>query len=121
SASDEEVAVEIERQIAAQLGAIRPDDATATATAAAEATATAQSWTPTPEPTPTATLTTEAAAITQTATPPPPTPTLGPTATPNLLTSEAFEEQYREYLDTMRRETGITEAQYRERIRTSIL
>lgn len=121
SASDEEVAVEIERQIAAQLGAIRPDDATATATAAAEATATAQSWTPTPEPTPTATLTTETAAITQTATPPPPTPTLGPTATPNLLTSEAFEEQYREYLDTMRRETGITEAQYRERIRTSIL
>lgn len=122
SISDEDVTAEIERQVGRQLGAIRPEDATATATAAAEATATAQSWTPTPEPTPTATLTVEeSAAITQTATPPPPTPTLGPTATPNLLTAETFDEQYKKYLEAMRKETRVTEAQYREMVRTDLL
>ncbi|HBY94317.1 MAG TPA: hypothetical protein DEP84_10210, partial [Chloroflexi bacterium] len=45
SVTDDEVTAEIERQIARQIGAIRPADATATTTAAAEATATAQSWT----------------------------------------------------------------------------
>ncbi|HBY96840.1 MAG TPA: hypothetical protein DEP84_23315, partial [Chloroflexi bacterium] len=85
-------------------------------------TATAQSWTPTPEPTPTATLTVEeSAAITQTATPEPPTPTLGPTATPNLLTSESFNEQYKKYLEAMRKETGVTEARYREVVRADLL
>lgn len=122
SVTDEEVTAEIERQIARQIGAIRPADATATATAAAEATATAQTWTPTPEPTPTATLTVEeSAAITQTATPVLPTSTPEPTPTPNFLTAEKFDEQYKQYLDVMRKETGVTEAQYREIVRTDLL
>lgn len=120
--SDDEVNAEIERQVARGLGAIRPSDATATATAAAEATATAAGFTPTPTLEPTATLNPEAAAaITQTATPFPPTSTPEPTPTPNYLTTDAFTEQFKETLADLQETTGLTEAQYREIVRTNLL
>ncbi len=117
--SEEEITEYIHRFLAREQGGLTASAATATATARAEATATAAVWTPTPTFTPSPTLT-----VTEeiTATPTPvETPTPQPTPTFNIISEDALQTAYAEWLKTLSDQVGISEAQYRQIVRTFLL
>ena len=118
SLTEQEVNDEIRRQVARGAGFVTAPDATATAAAAVEATATAAFFTPTPLPTATPTLT-----VTEAVSPTTPIPTVPPTPTPtpHVMTEGEFLERYKSMLDTLRKEAGLSEADYRRTIEAALL
>lgn len=80
--------------------------------------------TPTPYPSATPNQTATAAA---TATPPTPTPTgtIEPTATPQptptVMTEQAFNDEFKRYMDTLKTSTGMTEADWRKLVEADLL
>jgi parvulin-like peptidyl-prolyl isomerase len=125
SVSEEEISEAINRFLASRAGGLTAKAATETATARAEASATAASWTPTPTFTPSPTLTpttqlTSTTDITPTATPAN-TPTPAPTPTPNILDETALQTNYTNWLTILANQVGLTEAQYRQIYRATLL
>lgn len=118
SVTEQEVDDEIRREVARGAGFVTVPDATVTAAAAVEATATAAFFTPTPLPTATPTLT-----VTEAMTPTTPTPTVPPTPVPttHVMTEGEFLERYKAWLDTLRKEAGLSEADYRRIIEANLL
>jgi len=119
SVTEEEVDDAIRREVARGAGFVSAPDATATAAAAVEATATAAFFTPTPLPTATPTLT-----VTAAVSPTIPTPTVPPTPlpTPHVMTEGEFSERYNEvWLDILRKEAGLSKADYRRIIEANLL
>jgi len=118
SVTEQEVNDAIQREVARGAGFVTAPDATATAATAVEATATAAFFTPTPLPTATPTLTVTAAVSSTT-----PTPTVLPTPlpTPHVMTEGEFLERYKAMLDTLRKEVGLSEADYRRTIEADLL
>lgn len=118
SVTEQEVDDEIRREVARGAGFVTVPDATVTAAAAVEATATAAFFTPTPLPTATPTLT-----VTEAMTPTTPTPTVPPTPLPttHVMTEGEFLERYKAWLDTLRKEAGLSEADYRRIIEANLL
>ena len=118
SVTEQEVNDAVRREVARGAGFVTAPDATATAAAAVEATATAAFFTPTPLPTATPTLT-----VTAAVSPTTPTPTVLPTPLPttHVMTEGEFLERYKEMLDTLYQEAGLSEADYRGTIETDLL
>jgi parvulin-like peptidyl-prolyl isomerase len=118
SVTEQEVNDAIRREVARGAGFVTASDATATAAAAVEATATAAFFTPTPLPTATPTLTVTAAVSPTTS-----TPTVLPTALPttHVMTEGEFLERYKEMVDTLHQEAGLSEADYRRTIEADLL
>jgi parvulin-like peptidyl-prolyl isomerase len=118
SVTEQEVDDAIQREVARGAGFVTAPDATATAAAAVEATTTAAFFTPTPLPTATPTLT-----VTEAVSPTTPTPTVPPTPLPttHVMAKGEFLERYKAMLDTLRREAGFSEADYRRTIETNLL
>jgi parvulin-like peptidyl-prolyl isomerase len=118
SVTEQEINDAIQREVARGAGFVTAPDATATAATAIEATATAAFFTPTPLPTATPTLTVTAAVSSTT-----PTPTVLPTPlpTPHVMTEGEFLERYKAMLDTLRKEVGLSEADYRRTIEADLL
>ncbi|HIC88884.1 MAG TPA: hypothetical protein EYP04_05735 [Anaerolineae bacterium] len=111
--SDAEVEAELRQEIANSKGFVTEAQATATATAGVAATATAAVSTPTPTPTSVLTNTegiTETASVT-----PEPTPTV------HIITDAEFQQEYRRWIDNIAKQKGLTEAEFRELIRTQLL
>lgn len=85
--------------------------------------------TPTPEPTTSATVSpTGTPQVTPTAGTPEPTPTAGtpeptstPAPTPTPMTKERFDELYRDYIQTLQKNAGISEAEFRQMVSLNIL
>jgi parvulin-like peptidyl-prolyl isomerase len=124
--SEEEITEHINRILASRAGGLTEEAASATSTARAEASATAASWTPTPTFTPSPTMTaTETITATETVTESTPTPidtpTPAPTPTLNIIDEGTLSTQYSEWIAALAEETGITEAQYRQYIRATLL
>ena len=118
SVTEQEINDAIQREVARGAGFVTAPDATATAATAVEATATAAFFTPTPLPTATPTLTVTAAVSSTT-----PAPTVLPTPlpTPHVMTEGEFLERYKAMLDTLRKEVGLSEADYRRTIEADLL
>jgi parvulin-like peptidyl-prolyl isomerase len=118
SVTEQEIDDAIRREVARGAGFVTAPDATATAVAAVEATATAAFFTPTPLPTATPTLT-----VTEAVSPTTPTPTvpLTPLPTKHVITEGEFLERYKTMLDNLRREAGLSEADYRRTIEADLL
>jgi parvulin-like peptidyl-prolyl isomerase len=118
SVAEQEVNDAIRREVARGIGSVAASDATATAAAAVEATATAVFFTPTPLPTATPTLT-----ATEAVSPTTPAPTMPPTPWPtrHVMTEGEFLESYKTMLDTLRREAGLSEADYRGAVEANLL
>jgi len=118
SVTEQEVDDAIRREVARGAGFVTVPDATATAAAAVEATATAAFFTPTPLPTATPTLT-----VTAAVSPTTPTPMVSPAPlpTPQVMTEGEFLERYKAMLDTLRKEAGLSEADYRRTIEADLL
>jgi len=118
SVAEQEVNDAVRREVARGAGFVTAPDATATAAAAVEATATAAFFTPTPLPTATPTLT-----VTVAVSPTTPTPTVLPTPLPttHVMTEGEFLERYKEMLDTLHQEAGLSEADYRSTIEADLL
>ncbi|TEU10683.1 MAG: hypothetical protein E3J21_25695 [Anaerolineales bacterium] len=118
SVAEQEVNDAIRREVARGAGFVTVPDATATAAAAVEATATAAFFTPTPLPTATPTLT-----VTEAVSPTTPTPTVPPPPmpTPHVMTEGEFLERYKAMLDALRKEAGLSEADYRKTIEANLL
>jgi parvulin-like peptidyl-prolyl isomerase len=118
SVTEQEVNDAVRREVARGAGFVTAPDATATAAAAVEATATAAFFTPTPLPTATPTLT-----VTAAVSPTTPTPTVLPTPLPttHVMTEGEFLERYKEMLDTLHQEAGLSEADYRRTIEADLL
>jgi len=116
--TEQEVDDAIRREVARGAGFVTVPDATATAAAAVEATATAAFFTPTPLPTATPTLT-----VTAAVSPTTPTPMVSPAPlpTPQVMTEGEFLERYNAMLDTLRKEAGLSEADYRRIIEADLL
>jgi peptidyl-prolyl cis-trans isomerase C len=116
--TEQEVDDAIRREVARGAGFVTVPDATATAAAAVEATATAAFFTPTPLPTATPTLT-----VTAAVSPTTPTPMVSPAPlpTPQVMTEGEFLERYKAMLDTLRKEAGLSEADYRRTIEADLL
>jgi parvulin-like peptidyl-prolyl isomerase len=116
--TEQEVDDAIRREVARGAGFVTVPDATATAAAAVEATATAAFFTPTPLPTATPTLT-----VTAAVSPTTPTPMVSPAPlpTPQVMTEGEFLERYKARLDTLRKEAGLSEADYRRTIEADLL
>jgi parvulin-like peptidyl-prolyl isomerase len=117
--SDDEITEYINRFVAGRLGGLTAQAASATSTARVEASATAAQWTPTPTFTPSPTITATGAIS--------PTPTLANTPTPaptptlNVIGPEALSTEYTNWLNIVRENTGLSEATYRQIIRTVVL
>jgi peptidyl-prolyl cis-trans isomerase C len=118
SVTEQEIDDAIRREVARGAGFVTAPEATATAVAAVEATATAAFFTPTPLPTATPTLT-----VTEAVSPTTPTPTvpLTPLPTKHVITEGEFLERYKTMLDNLRREAGLSEADYRRTIEADLL
>jgi len=118
SVTEQEIDDAIRREVARGAGFVTAPDATASAVAAVEATATAAFFTPTPLPTATPTLT-----VTEAVSPTTPTPTvpLTPLPTKHVITEGEFLERYKTMLDNLRREAGLSEADYRRTIEADLL
>jgi len=118
SVTEQEVDDAIRREVARGAGFVTAPDATATAAAVVEATATAAFFTPTPLPTATPTLT-----VTAAVSPTTPTPMVSPAPlpTPQVMTEGEFLERYNAMLDTLRKEAGLSEADYRRIIEADLL
>jgi parvulin-like peptidyl-prolyl isomerase len=116
--TEQEVDEAIRREVARGAGFVTVPDATATAAAAVEATATAAFFTPTPLPTATPTLT-----VTAAVSPTTPTPIVSPAPlpTPQVMAEGQFLERYKAMLDTLRKEAGLSEADYRRIIKADLL
>ena len=116
--TEQEIDDAIRREVARGAGFVTVPDATATAAAAVEATATAAFFTPTPLPTATPTLT-----VTAAVSPTTPTPMVSPAPlpTPQVMTEGEFLERYKAMLDTLRKEAGLSEADYRRTIEADLL
>lgn len=123
--SEEEITESINQLVANQAGGLTEAAASETSTARAEASATAALWTPTPTFTPSPTLTTtEEITVTEELTPtatPADTPTPAPTPTFNIISGENLSTQYTQWITTVTEATGITEADYRNYIRLTLL
>jgi parvulin-like peptidyl-prolyl isomerase len=120
SVTEEEVTESINRLLAGRQGGLTAASAQETATAQAEASATAALWTPTPTFTPSPTLTTTEA-LTQPTPTPANTPTPAPTSTPNIIGENTLSADYAAWIETVNQQTGLSEAQYREYVRTNLL
>lgn len=118
SVTEQEIDDAIRREVARGAGFVTAPDATATVAAVVEATATAAFFTPTPLPTATPTLT-----VTEVVSPTRPTPTVPPTPVPttHVMTEGEFLERYKSLLDTIRKEAGLSEADYRRTIEANLL
>jgi len=118
SVTQQEVSDAVQREVARGAGFVTAPDATATAAAAVEATATAAFFTPTPSPTATPTLT-----VTEAVSPTTPTPTVPstPLPTPHVITEGEFQERYKTMLEALRKEAGLSEADYRRIIEARLL
>lgn len=118
SVTEQELNEAIRRDVARRAGFVIAPDATATAVAAIEATATAAFFTPTPLPTATPTLT-----VTEAVSPTTPAPTVPPTPlpTPHVITEGEFQERYKAWLEALRKEAGLSEADYRRIIEANLL
>lgn len=116
SVSEDEVDEAIRAGIASMSGFLTGTQATAVASTAVAATATAETFTATPEPNSTPTLT---VTLVTTATPEIPTP--APTPTYHIITEEEFSQDYANYLDLLKEQTGLSEAQYRQTIKAGLL
>jgi parvulin-like peptidyl-prolyl isomerase len=118
SVTEQEVDEAAQREVAGGAGFVTAPDATATAVAAVEATATAASFTPTPLPTATPTLT-----VTAAVSPTTPAPTVPPTPlpTPHVMTEGEYRESYKAMLDILRKEGGLSEADYHRIIEANLL
>jgi len=116
---DDLIDEELIRQEAAQNGLSVTEEEVDDAIRAVEATATAAFFTPTPLPTATPTLT-----VTAAVSPTIPTPTVPPTPlpTPHVMTEGEFSERYNEvWLDILRKEAGLSKADYRRIIEANLL
>jgi hypothetical protein len=120
SVSEDEVDEAIRVGIAAMSGFLTETQATAVASTAVAATATAETFTATPEPTSTPTLT---VTLVTTATPSavPEIPTPAPTPTFHIITGEEFSQNYTQFLDILKEQTGLSEAKYRRIIKAGLL
>jgi parvulin-like peptidyl-prolyl isomerase len=120
SVSEDELNEAIRAQIAGMVGFLTETQATAAASTAIAATATAETFTATPEPTSTPTLT---VTLVTTATPTLATeiPTPAPTPTRHIITQEEFSQDYANYLNLLKEQTGLTEAGYRQVIQAGLL
>jgi len=118
--SEEEITEHINRILANREGGLTEAAASATSTARAEASATAASWTPTPTFTPSPIITATETVTEPTATPAN-TATPAPTPTLNIIDESTLATQYSEWMAALAEETGITEAQYRQYIRATLL
>jgi parvulin-like peptidyl-prolyl isomerase len=118
--SEAEITEFINRILARRSGGLTAAAASETSTARADASATAAVWTPTPTFTPSPTLTATATITEPTATPVN-TPTPAPTPTLNVITEDTLATQYSEWLETLEEEADLSEAEYREIIRKTIL
>lgn len=117
--SEDEVTEAINRFLARRQGGLTQAAARETSTARAQATATAALWTPTPTFTPSPTLTTTQE-ITPTATPAN-SPTPAPTPTFNIIATDTLSTEYNNWLATLQNQADISEAQYREIMRRTVL
>jgi parvulin-like peptidyl-prolyl isomerase len=120
SVSEDELNETIRAQIAGMSGFLTETQATAAASTAIAATATAETFTATPDPTSTPTLT---ITLVTTATPTlvPEFPTPAPTPTRHIITQEEFSQDYANYLNLLKEQTGLTEAGYRQLIQAGLL
>jgi parvulin-like peptidyl-prolyl isomerase len=118
--SEDELNEAVRVRIASLSGYLTETQATAIASTVVAATATAETFTPTPEPAATATLT-----VTQVTTATPPAtleiPTPAPTPTRHLITQEEFSQGYADYLNSLKEETGLSEAEYRQTVEAELL
>ncbi len=117
--SEDEITEYINRFVAGRLGGLTAQSASATSTARVEASATAAQWTPTPTFTPSPTIT-----ATEQITPTPTlanTPTPAPTPTLNIISPETLGTEYTNWLNVISENTGLSEAKYRQIIRTVVL
>lgn len=118
--SEDELDEAIRVGIAAQLGFTTEAQATAVASTATAATATAQTFTATPEPT-SASPVTVTLVTTATPTTAPELPTPAPTPTRHIITDEEFDRDYADYLNILKEQAGLNEAEYRQIIRAGLL
>jgi len=116
SVSEDEVDEALRASIASMSGFLTETQATAVASTAIAATATAETFTATPEPTLTSALT---VTLVSTATPEIPTP--APTPTIHIITEEEFSQNYADYLDILKEQAGLSDAKYRQIIKTGLL
>jgi len=118
--SEDELNEAIRFSIAAQSGFTTEVQATAVASTATAATATAQTFTATPEPTSASPLT---VTLVTTATPTtvPELPTPAPTPTRHIITDEEFDRDYADYLNILKEQAGLNEAEYRRIVRAGLL
>lgn len=118
--SQDEINEAIRARIASMSGFWTETQATAAASTAAAVTATASVFTPTPEPTAPPTLT---ATLVTTATPTvtPEIPTPAPTPTRHIITDEEFSQNYANYLNLLKEQTGLTEAGFRRIVEAGLL
>ena len=118
--SEDEVDEAIRTGIAAMSGFLTETQATAVASTAVAATATAETFTATPEPASTQSLTvTLVTTATPTAIPEIPTP--APTPTFHIITGEEFGQNYAQFLDILKEQTGLSEAKYRQLIKAGLV
>ncbi len=119
--SEADVDEEIQRQLAAQAGSLIATDVTATAIAGVAASATAALWTPTPIPSPTATLTATTAPTDTVAAPPSDLGPPPPTPTVHTYTADEFQSDYETFLASLKSGPGISESEFRQMTRASLL
>lgn len=116
SVSEDELNEEMRALIAGMSGYLTETQATAVASTAVAVTATAETFTATPEPT-----TTEPLTVTLVTTATPEIPTPAPTPTRHIITQEEFEEDFTTYLNVVKDQTGLSEADFRQIIRAELL
>ena len=116
SVSEDELNEEIRALIASMSGYLTETQATAVASTAIAVTATAENFTATPEPTQTQALT---VTLVTTATPEIPTP--APTPTRHIITQEEFEQDFTTYLDILKEQVNLSEADFRQLVKAQLL
>jgi parvulin-like peptidyl-prolyl isomerase len=118
--TEEEITEYINRILANRAGGLTAAAASETSTARAEASATAALWTPTPTFTPSPTITATETVTEPTATPAD-TATPAPTPTLNIIDEATLTTDYGEWVAALAEGAGITEAQYRQYVRATLL
>ena len=116
SVSEDEVDEALRAGIASMSRYLTETQATAVASTAIAATATAETFTATPEPASTSALT---VTLATTATPEIPTP--APTPTVHIITEEEFSQDYADYLDILKEQASLSQAEYRQIVKASLI
>jgi len=112
----DEVDEAIRAGVASMSGFLTETQATAVASTAIAATATAETFTATPEPTSTSALT-----VTLATTVTPEIPTPAPTPTIHIITDDEFSQDYANYLDVLKKQAGLSEADYRQIVEAGLI